>query len=133
MNKKAVIIPILVTYTALIIYMVLNPANWEILLAAVIISTAILLIWMIRQHAGKTSYVCPDCSHEFKVTPMKDFLSPHTPNTKRLTCPECGKKNWCPVVRLPWEMQGRSPQQPYDWLCQVPTGLRAISSTTLFR
>lgn len=42
-----------------------------------------------------TSYICPHCKTVFKPK-LKYFLfSDHTPKTRKLTCPHCGKKDFC--------------------------------------
>lgn len=42
-----------------------------------------------------TSYICPHCKNVFKPK-LKYFLfSEHTPKTRKLTCPHCGKKDFC--------------------------------------
>lgn len=42
-----------------------------------------------------TSYICPYCKTVFKPK-LKYFLfSDHTPKTRKLTCPHCGKKDFC--------------------------------------
>lgn len=55
------------------------------------------LVILIRGHAARTRYRCPACTHEFKITPLTDFLSPHTLTTKLLRCPSCHKRQWTPV------------------------------------
>lgn len=40
-------------------------------------------------------YICPHCKELFRP-PLKSFLfSPHTPKTRKLTCPKCGVKDFC--------------------------------------
>jgi DNA-directed RNA polymerase subunit RPC12/RpoP len=55
------------------------------------------LVILIRGHAARTVYRCSACGHEFKITPLTDFLSPHTLATKYLRCPACKKRGWMPV------------------------------------
>ena len=31
---------------------------------------------------------------EFTLTPLQDFLGPHTPGTKYARCPHCGQRSW---------------------------------------
>ena len=40
-------------------------------------------------------YECRNCSHVFKPKFMAYLLGPHSPTTRRLKCPECGKTTWC--------------------------------------
>ena len=55
------------------------------------------LVILVRGHAARTLYHCPACGHQFKITPVTDFLSPHTLTTKFLRCPACGKRQWTPA------------------------------------
>ncbi len=55
------------------------------------------LVILVRGHAARTLYRCPNCGNEFKITPLTDILSPHTLTTKYLRCPSCGKRQWTPV------------------------------------
>jgi len=57
----------------------------------------IALFFMVRWHARNSSYVCPECNHEFSVTPWMDFVSPHTFEKKWLTCPSCHQERWCRI------------------------------------
>ena len=59
------------------------------------------LVILIRGHAARTRYRCPACAHEFKITPLADFLSPHTLTTKSLRCPSCHKRQWTPICTGP--------------------------------
>ncbi len=40
-------------------------------------------------------YICPECHNEFKPKKAEFFFAAHTPKTRRLKCPCCGKKNYC--------------------------------------
>jgi DNA-directed RNA polymerase subunit RPC12/RpoP len=54
----------------------------------------VVLFLLVRWNAGTTAYLCADCGQEFTLTPLQDFLSPHTPGSKYARCPHCGKRNW---------------------------------------
>lgn len=41
-----------------------------------------------------TQYICVDCGQKFKPKVREWFFSFHTPTTRKLTCPHCGKKNY---------------------------------------
>lgn len=40
-------------------------------------------------------YICPQCNHVFKPKFKEAFWANHTPNTRKLTCPNCGHKGFC--------------------------------------
>ena len=56
------------------------------------------LFLLVRWHANSTAYRCPECGHEFEISVLTDFISPHTPNKKYLKCPQCGKRKWATVL-----------------------------------
>jgi len=63
------------------------------------LSMVVALIFIIVKHHSKsTSCKCPACGVTFRLPIMVDFLSPHTPDKKKLRCPVCGKKNWCEIA-----------------------------------
>lgn len=61
---------------------------------AVLITAAIVAI-IVARHARKTTYRCTSCGTSFSVSPVTDFASPHYPDKKLLTCPSCGRTEWC--------------------------------------
>ncbi|MEZ5357510.1 MAG: hypothetical protein R3F48_01685 [Candidatus Zixiibacteriota bacterium] len=98
MRVRDAVLFAIVLLVAPILVVIYNPAYWVILIYAFILNSIVLVFWLVRRHARVTVYICPECKHEFQVSAMRDFLSPHTMHSKRLTCPECGKKNWCSVL-----------------------------------
>jgi DNA-directed RNA polymerase subunit RPC12/RpoP len=56
------------------------------------------LFLLVRWHARSTAYRCPACGHEFEISTLTDFLSPHTTSKKFLKCPQCGKRKWATVL-----------------------------------
>ena len=44
------------------------------------------------------AYLCPQCHRVFKPTFKEMFFASHTPRTRKLTCPECGRKGYCVEV-----------------------------------
>lgn len=68
-------------------------------LGKAIIGFAIILV-IIMAFAGiyiesKAGYYqCSDCGHKHKVSYWKVFFAPHIGLARRLTCPNCGKKNY---------------------------------------
>lgn len=41
------------------------------------------------------SYLCPQCHTVFKPKKKEFFFASHTPATRKLTCPCCGRKGFC--------------------------------------
>lgn len=66
---------------------------------AVVYSLAILSgIPIVRMHHKKTAYICPECNTTFQPT-LKDFnFTQHMPKTRKLTCINCGTRDWCVEV-----------------------------------
>lgn len=52
-------------------------------------------IWIVRYYMKRVSYICPECHKVFIAEFWENFWAPHTPNTRKLTCPSCGKKGYC--------------------------------------
>ncbi len=51
-----------------------------------------------RWYFRKVSYICPGCHAVFKPTFKEAFWARHTPATRRLTCPHCGRRGFCVEV-----------------------------------
>ena len=52
-------------------------------------------IWIVRFYMKQVSYICPECHKIFIAGFWENFWASHTPNTRKLTCPCCGKKGYC--------------------------------------
>lgn len=63
------------------------------------------LYLLVRWHAGKYAYQCPECKERFKISTATDFSSPHVPGMeggkKYLKCPHCSKRVWAREVKTP--------------------------------
>lgn len=53
------------------------------------------LPFMVKYYNDHTAYICPRCRKAFAASAVKVTFAMHTPNTRRLRCPECGQKSWC--------------------------------------
>lgn len=52
-------------------------------------------IWITWFYMKQVSYICPECHKIFIANNWESFWAAHTPNTRKLTCPCCGKKSYC--------------------------------------
>ena len=48
-----------------------------------------------KYYWSNVAYICPECNHVFKPKFKEGFFANHTPKTRKLTCPRCGKKSFC--------------------------------------
>ena len=62
-------------------------------ISAVIIVTGIGLACVLERDAGV--YECKHCGERFVPTMKAYLFAPHTPTTRKLKCPKCGKKSYC--------------------------------------
>ena len=62
-------------------------------LGAVIIVTGIGLACFLERDAGV--YECKHCGERFVPTMTAYLFAPHTPMSRKLKCPKCGKKSYC--------------------------------------
>ena len=72
----------------------IKTGNWipfAVGLAIVILASA----WMVWYYMKQVSYICPECHKIFIANNWESFWAAHTPNTRKLTCPCCGKKSYC--------------------------------------
>ena len=57
--------------------------------------TAAIVPFAVKYYNDHVAFICPSCRKVFTVTGAQTFFAMHTPNTRRFTCPCCGKKSWC--------------------------------------
>lgn len=57
-------------------------------------------IWVSLYYYKRMGYICPQCHEVFKPQFKEMFWASHTPRTRKLTCPHCGKKSFCVEVYL---------------------------------
>lgn len=60
-------------------------------MAIVVLLSILLSVYYYKE----TAYICPECHKVFKPRFKKMFWASHTYKTRKLTCPECGKKRFC--------------------------------------
>ncbi len=52
-------------------------------------------IWVSVYYFRRTAYICPACHEIFVPKFSKAFWASHTPRTRKLTCPHCGRRAFC--------------------------------------
>ena len=63
-----------------------------------VIWVLVAVIWGIavsRYYFNHVKYICPECHEVFKPKLKEAFWANHTPTTRKLTCPKCGRKGFC--------------------------------------
>ena len=89
-------IPLEVIEWATFIYALTSGIWWPFLLglAAVIAGS----VWMSIYYYKSVKYICPRCHTVFKPRFWEMFWANHTPNTRKLTCPQCSHHGFCVEV-----------------------------------
>lgn len=73
---------------------------WPFLLGMAVVIA--LGLWVTRFYARRVSYICPACHGIIQPRFRQMFTPYHTPQTRRLPCPHCGRKGYCvEVARQP--------------------------------
>ena len=52
-------------------------------------------VWVSCYYFKRVSYICPQCNTIFSPRFKEAFFANHTPKTRKLVCPCCGKKSFC--------------------------------------
>lgn len=86
-------IPVDLLQLAAIILLILTGIWWPLIVwAAVAITWGILIS---KYYFDHTAYICPECHEVFRPSFKEAFFAPHTPKTRKLTCPKCSHKGYC--------------------------------------
>ena len=92
-----VVITLLAGLTIILIAGLLEMETWlRIVLGvtgAITIVAGIGIACVLERDAGV--YECKHCGERFVPTMKAYIFAPHTPTTRRLKCPKCGKKSYC--------------------------------------
>ena len=62
-------------------------------------------IWASKYYFDHVNYICPKCHKVFRPALKQAFWASHTPNTRKLTCPECGRHGYCVEVAAEAEVK----------------------------
>ncbi|MBR2302922.1 MAG: MerR family transcriptional regulator [Clostridia bacterium] len=76
-----------------IVFWIVTGTWWPFVVWAVIAIPYSIIIS--KYYWSKVAYICPECKHVFKAKFKEGFFANHTPKTRKLTCPRCGKKSFC--------------------------------------
>lgn len=76
----------------LIVSLLTGNWTWFGLGMVLVIIAAVILTKVYYQN---TNYICPNCNTEFKPNFKQSFFAKHNLKTRKLTCPNCGKKDFC--------------------------------------
>ena len=99
-NLLLVGIPLNILEISAIVYGIKSSSRWPLVL--VLVTMVPLAVVVSRYYLKSVNYRCPQCHAVFKANPKEAFWSSHTPNTRKLTCPQCGTKGFCvETTRLP--------------------------------
>ena len=55
-------------------------------------------VWISCYYYRNVAYICPQCHEVFRPRFKEMFWANHTPTTRKLTCPHCGRKGFCVEV-----------------------------------
>lgn len=59
------------------------------------IAVIIMGICIFNFYYNAIEYICPECHEKFKPGKNEIFWAPHTPSTRKLTCPCCNNRSFC--------------------------------------
>ena len=68
--------------------------SWWLFVAYVVVAVPWAIV-ISRYYYKSVAYICPQCHEVFKPSFKEMFWAPHTPRTRKLTCPHCGRKGYC--------------------------------------
>ena len=90
------ILSIIVLLVPIILAAYLPMEEWQrvVLVFSGLIPCIVGLFFAIRIEQVAGYYECKECGHRYVPTYKAMTLSPHMGRTRKMTCPQCGKKSW---------------------------------------
>ncbi|WP_205401917.1 MerR family transcriptional regulator [Streptococcus lutetiensis] len=88
-----IFLPLIILQVGSLVWAIAAWNFWIYLVAEVIIVP--FAVWFAKKYAQNVAYVCPNCHHRFQPNFKTFFFAPHTPRTRKLTCPHCHEKSYC--------------------------------------
>ena len=66
-----------------------------VLVTIFVIALLVVSVAFAKVDCAMSKFECRKCGHIFKTTFGEYLWGAHTPKTRYLKCPGCGKKSWC--------------------------------------
>ena len=67
----------------------------NVLSTILMLGTLIFINFTLIIYLGFVKFKCPKCKTIFKARWYEVFFAPHTPTTRKITCPFCRERLWC--------------------------------------
>ena len=93
LHLLAMAVPLEIIEIGLLILWIQKGIWWPYILG--LIPIIALGVWISRYYFKNVAYICPQCHGVFQPKFKEAFWANHTPNTRKLTCPHCGRKGFC--------------------------------------
>ena len=88
-----VFLPLFLVQVGSLVWAIVAWNIWIYVIAEVILAP--FAVWFTKNYAQNVAYICPNCHHVFQPNFKTFFFAPHTPKTRKLTCPHCHEKSYC--------------------------------------
>ena len=75
----------------------IRKGNWKPFLAFELAAIPMAFA-IVKLYHERVAYLCPHCHTVFQPETREWFLAPHTPTTRKTTCPNCHTQDWCTEV-----------------------------------
>ncbi len=88
-----IFLPLFLVQVGSLVWAIVAWNIWIYVIAEVILAP--FAVWFTKNYAQNVAYICPNCHHVFQPNFKTFFFAPHTPKTRKLTCPHCHEKSYC--------------------------------------